>query len=360
MLRECVLGRGLSGTWLAGWVTSAVLAWVSTAAAQAPAAQAPAAQAPGQAFRLEYWAEGRCPDAIEFARQIQTRAPRLRPAVADEPALGFYAELVDRSGSATGRLTARTADGREVTREVRGTTCDDVVTALALIAALAADPNQTAEAAPSAPAHSRPPHVRRARHRDDDELPPEPPPLPPRWSFGVGGGLSFDSSIAPSPGYGIGVEFDAEGPEGSPWRALFGLSAIRAAAASTQTRAGNASFTYLAFRGTACPLRWPEDTPLFMRPCLALDAGLLEGDVSLSPYREDRSKSWFAVDAFARVEALVDEVVSLQLDGGVTAPLKRDSFDAGAGSEQAVGAQSAFRAPATGVLGRIGLSYRFR
>src|SRR6185369_6638189 len=75
---------------------------------------------PGQAFRLEYWADGACPDAAEFARQIQTRAPRLRLAEADEPALGFYAELVGHSGAATGRLTARSADGREVVREVRG------------------------------------------------------------------------------------------------------------------------------------------------------------------------------------------------------------------------------------------------
>ncbi len=347
-----MLGLRLSGTWLAGWPALAVLGWASSATAQTP----------GQPFRLEYWSEGHCPDAAEFARQIQTRAPRLRPAVADEPALGFYAELVERAGSATGRLTARSADGREVTREVRGTTCDDVVTALALIAALAADPTQPVETPPSAPprAPSASPVARHTRHHDDDELPPEVPPPPPSWTFGVGGGLSFDSSIAPSPGYGLGVEFNAEGPAGSPWRALFALSAIRAAAASTPTRAGYASFTYLAFRGTACPLRWPEDTPLFMRPCLFLDAGVLEGNVSLGSSSQDQSKTWFAAGGFARVEALADEVLSFQLDGGVTVPLKRDSFDAGASAAQPDAPDTAFRVPSAGVLGRIGLSYRFR
>ena len=344
-----MLGRRFSGAWRAGWPALVLACWASSAGAQAP----------GQAFRLEYWSEGRCPDAAEFARQIQTRAPRLRPAVADEPALGFYAELVDRAGSATGRLTARTADGREVTREVRGTTCDDVVTALALIAALAADPNQTVETPPSAPSvpqaspQPQPPH--HARHRNDDELPPELLPPPPRWTFGVGAGLSFDSSIAPNPGYGLGVEFNAEGPAGSPWRALFALSAIRAAAVNSQTRAGSASFTYLAFRGTACPLRWPEETPLFLRPCLFLDAGVLDGNVALG---RDQSETWFAAGAFARVEALAEEVLSFQLDGGVTAPLKRDSFDSD--SDSSGGAETVFRVPSAGVLGRIGLSYRFR
>jgi hypothetical protein len=313
---------------------------------------------PGQPFRLEYWAEGHCPDAIEFARQIQTRAPRLRPAEADEPALGFYAELVERAGSATGRLTARTPDGREVAREVRGATCDDVVTALALIAALAADPSQPVAAPATGPTRAQP--IQPAtppRHHVIDDLPVEvrePPDPALRWTFGVGGGLSFDSSIAPSPGYGLGVEFDAEGKGGSAFRPMFGLSAIRAAAANTETKAGDASFTWLAFRGTVCPLRLPEATPLFIRPCLFLDAGVLQGNVSLAGASRDESKSWFAAGGFARVEALADEVLSFQLDGGVTAALKRDTFDAGSGDG------NAFRVPSSGILGRIGLSYRFQ
>jgi hypothetical protein len=334
-----VFGLCALGTCRTAWpvlVASLALTW-STSALAAP---------PGQPFRLEYWAEGHCPDAIEFARQIQTRAPRLRPAEGDEPALGFYAELVERPGSATGRLTARTPDGREVAREVRGATCDDVVAALALIAALAADPSQPVAAPASGAAEVHPATPVRRHVRDDlpvEDLEPPDPAL--RWTFGVGGGLSFDSSIAPSPGYGLGVEFDAEGKGGSVLRPLFALSAIRAAAAS---------FTWLAFRGTVCPLRWPEATPLFIRPCLFLDAGELEGNVSLDGTSRGQSKSWFAAGGFARVEALADEVLSFQLDGGVTAALKRDTFDAGSGGG------NAFRVPPSGILGRIGLSYRFQ
>jgi hypothetical protein len=310
----------------------------------------------GQAFRLEYWGDGHCPDAIEFARQVQMRAPQLRPARDDEPALGFYAELAERRGVATGRLTARLPDGREVVREVRGPTCDDVATALALIAALAADPNQPAAPA-KAPRPSSPvPAKRRALSAEDQAvLLDEPPRLrASAWTFGLGAGLGFDSSIAPSPGYGLGVSFDAEGRGGSPIRPLFSLSAMRAAAPDTSTRAGIASFTWLAFRAAVCPVRWPEETPLFIRPCAFLDAGLLGGDVDFDRQRQHESKTWFAAGGFARVEALVGEVVSLQLDGGVTVPLKRDSFSAGPG------APSAFEVPSAGILGRIGLSYRFQ
>ena len=198
---------GVTGAQLVGAKRGSRRCWPVFVVAGALCGVTPAhAAKPGQAFRLEYWASGSCPDAIEFARQVQTRAPRLRPAEGAEPALGFYTELVERKGGATGRLTARSADGREVVREVRGPTCDDVVTALALIAALAADPNQPVESAPVV--HSAQPPRRVARAADRDE----PPDLiaelleedsraarERRWTFGVGVGLGFDSSIAPAP-----------------------------------------------------------------------------------------------------------------------------------------------------------------
>jgi hypothetical protein len=91
-----------------------------------------------------------------------------------------------------------------------------------------------------------------------------------------------------------------------------------------------------------------------MRPCAFLDAGLLGADVSLGGNSHDESRTWFAFGGFGRVEALVHEVVSFQLDGGITVPLKRDSFSAGNGTP------SAFEVPTSGILGRIGLSYRFQ
>jgi len=228
---------------------------------------------------------------------------------------------------------------------------------LALIAALAADPTQAvAGAAVRITARPDAPRRQLARRKLDEPEPEgiEPPDPAQRWTFGVGAGLGFDSSIAPSPGSGLGVEFAAEGKGGSSLRPLFALSAIRAAAANTEVGADIASFTWLAFRGTVCPLRWPEDTPLFIRPCVFLDAGVLEGKVSLGALSLDQTKSWFAMGTFARVEALADQVLSFQLDGGVTAALKRDTFDAGSG------AGVAFQVPAAGILGRIGLSYRFQ
>jgi len=332
--------RGATGVGFAGWLSLLCLA--------APAR----AGKPGQAFRLEYWADGACPDAAEFARQIQTRAPRLRLAEGDEPALGFYAELGDHGHGASGRLTARSADGREVVREVRGPTCEDVAIALALIAALAADPNQAVEdPAPKAAAATK----KAARTRAADERAPqldEPSEVKRPWTFGVGAGVGFESSIAPNPGYGLGVVFEAESQRGL--RPLFSLAAQRAVASNTETQGSSVSFDWVTFRLAACLARWPEETPLFMRPCAFFDAGFLGGDVARGGSSQAKTEPWFALGGFLRTEALVGEVVSFQLDGGVTVPLVRSSFSAGEGQP------IAFQVPSSGFLGRIGVSYRFR
>ncbi len=345
---------GRRSAWRRGVHVVSVLAGVLGSAHVAHAAP------PGQPFRLEYWARGTCPDAIEFSRQIRSRAPRLRPAEGDEPALGFYAELDDRSGYATGRLTARSPDGREVTRTVRGPTCDDVVTALALIAALAADPVQPLEVPASEPVARKraPPRARRTPDSDvsSDETPyrafdePTIPEPTERWTYGVGGGVEFNSAIAPSQSYGISVSFEAEAPGGSIGRAFWSLSAIRAASGTTSTAGSDASFSWFAFRLDGCPARWPELKPLFLRPCAFFDVGALQANISTDP--EDSHSSthtWVSAGAFLRIEALVgDDAISFQLDGGVVAPLTHGGFG------------PAFQVPSAGILGRIGLSYRFQ
>jgi hypothetical protein len=333
--------RGATGVGCAGFLSLLCLA-VPVHAAK-----------PGQAFRLEYWADGTCPDAAEFARQIQTRAPRLRLAEGAEPALGFYAELADHGHGASGHLTARSADGREVVREVRGPTCEDVATALALIAALAADPNQPVEDQPPKATVAKTP----ARtHTPEEHLAPldaEPEAKRP-WTFGVGAGVGFESSIAPNPGYGLGVVFEAESHQSEGLRPLFTLSAIRAVTSDTQTQGSSVRFDWVTFRLAVCPARWPEETPLFVRPCGFLDGGFLGGDVEHEGSSQAKTEPWFALGGFLRTEALVGEVVSFQLDGGVTVPLVRSAFSAGSGQP------IAFEVPSSGFLGRIGVSYRFR
>jgi hypothetical protein len=99
-----------------------------------------------------------------------------------------------------------------------------------------------------------------------------------------------------------------------------------------------------------------------MRPCGFLDGGFLAGDVQRESSSQAETKPWFALGGFLRTEALVAEVLSFQLDGGVTVPLIYSQFSAGTQCSNA-GCQEqpiAFQVPPSGFLGRIGVSYRFR
>ena len=62
---------------------------------------------------------------------------------------------------------------------------------------------------------------------------------------------------------------------------------------------------------------------------------------------------WLAAGLYARIEALVGDVLAFGLDGGASFPLLRDSFSNAAG-------ERAFHVPPYGVTGRLGLSYRFK
>ena len=50
--------------------------------------------------------------------------------------------------------------------------------------------------------------------------------------------------------------------------------------------------------------------------------------MTLDSRSHDATYGWFALGAFARIEALVGEVVAFQLDGGVTVPLEHGGFRA--------------------------------
>src|SRR5262249_25414050 len=152
--------------------------------------------------------------------------------------------------------------GREATREVVGATCDEVVSAIALIAAVAIDPN--ASAAPSLPAH--PPATPAI------EPPTLPPPLPPavrierppppaepraRWRFAFGAELG--GALGPAPSFLVGirpyVELGRLGAE--VLLPSFRVSFFRRGGEDSETHAGTASFVWTAFRPEVCPLRWP-------------------------------------------------------------------------------------------------------
>jgi hypothetical protein len=74
-------------------------------------------------------------------RQVLQRAHHTRLATNDETAREFRAVITQGSNTKTrARLDFVDADSRPVSREIDGSSCDDVESALVLITALAVDP----------------------------------------------------------------------------------------------------------------------------------------------------------------------------------------------------------------------------
>ena len=115
-----------------------------------------AAFASGEAVpvRIRYEAPSGCPDAQAFFGAVQSRTARVRPAQEGEAASVFRIRITRDKDGSVGEVRA-VDDGRESAgRRVEGSSCEEVVQALALTVALSVDP--TASILPSAPSASVP------------------------------------------------------------------------------------------------------------------------------------------------------------------------------------------------------------
>jgi hypothetical protein len=206
-----------------------------------------------------------------------------------------------------------------VVRSVGGRTCDEIVSGLALIAALAIEARTTTE----------PPVERR------DPPSPTPPPAerPPeatparasavRLGAGVTGG--FDSSSSPGAALAAGIYGEIA------WRAPLRFVRIGAgrAAREESVNARSADFTRWAARLEACPVSWALASHLELPACAAFELGQLSGAGRPSaalPNPESARILWSAVEASGGVRWEPDRWWVLEARGGLGFPLIRHKF----------------------------------
>lgn len=108
----------------------AALALGSLSRAEAPATVA-----------LEYTAPRACPTAGAFASKVTARAPSVKITTTGAPERRLLVRIDHGRGRYAGRVILEEADGTRTNRTVEGSSCTDVVQALAVIAAIAIDPS---------------------------------------------------------------------------------------------------------------------------------------------------------------------------------------------------------------------------
>jgi hypothetical protein len=324
-----------------------------------------------EGIRFDYRAPLECPSAAAFEERVRQRSLHVRAAAQGELARTFDVAVVVTGEAASARVEFVDEDGSHVSRTVVGATCDEVVSSIALVVALAIDARATlgsGEAAPSAPPRPSP---------DVRELPPPrnepssnggrsvaPVPRPTRGERPL---VSAPRAWAPTVGLGAGFA-SHEGPSGAltldaffAARPFSQRSSVRASLfhfrSGVTTRSGQeAIFRGYGLRAEACP--WALLVRrFFAEPCAGVDLGVIQarGIAGASVVNQRSStRFWWQAEAMSRLGVQLGPVV-LEVQGELAVPLF--SYEFGFGPETR--GVSAFQMPPVGVAARTGAGVRF-
>ena len=286
-----------------------------------------------------------CSSANAFWSGLRLRTIRVRQPVADEPRTIVQVRLNRAANKVVGELRIIDDHGKTDVRKVQGATCDEVVQALSLTAALAFDPSALlsipqplAEAAFAADAQStdiatQTSAVQPPKKEPAPALVPatEPPirtsRVVPDFEMGVGLiGLAVLSGSF-SPGIGVSARKNLWRDQGifRPTLGL-GLAYVR----NDVVRSSQAAEVALAaVVATVCPVRWSPG--LFtVQPCaLALGGRLSSSGIDLN-HVNTTSRAWLSAGLTVRTAVFLGRGFSIGLEGGITLPILKRRFFASA------------------------------
>lgn len=273
-------------------------------------------------FRVVYRSPADCPDARTFAAGITGRTERARIAKGEDSVL-VEVSIQTATGN-EGRVRITGKDREPIERSVRGASCNEIVDALALITALAFDPEASSE--------SRPPS-------EPEPAPVEKPiaPAPPssreedglEWSVeGALGVVPIDTSLpSPNLGYSAAVGASSTGALLAPELFLFG----RRVSGDVVKGEGRAEFGISSFGIVACPLRFPATGAFSFRPCAGFELGALSAEGVGLLVEKKQTRFWLAPIVSARGEWRFASPLFAVASMGARFPLNRQhySFESG-------------------------------
>jgi hypothetical protein len=321
----------------------------------------PPVSAAASALPIAYHAGPGCPHADTFLERIDARTRRARLATErDSPAYVVSASPAEDGFVARIQVADRPPDAS--VRTIRGKTCDEVVTAAALIVALDIEAKPDAEvpvdAPPFSPAAEMPP--------------PRAPARPPLREMQGDAPASKDAGprAADRAGWSLGAAGAIDGfrtPQKALSVAVFGerlntapLSAIRVelrgAASSAEIDDRRASFTLLTGAVSLCPFSFAVFGRLDATACGGLEMGRLgaAGEASAAlPESRSAVIFWAAARAAVLLHLGLSEVVDLEAGADLGFPLIRHEFIF------EVPTELIYRIPGVGAGGHLGFRVRF-
>ena len=282
-----------------------------------------------------------CPRSPTMLGRVRARLARVRPAAEGEPAIDIDVRVERRDGVSHGTV-ALVGGGERAERTASSASCERVLAALAVMAAIGLDERHVPES--PAPAPSPPPAP------DESATVPappagEPPLIAPSPRAGARPKTAPEHAAPPTPprpthfGVAMGTSLEASANRAAVVTpAVFGQIVLPLRfepflrlgfARSFQQKAVSA-------RGIAA-LAWTEATiagcgdlvrhaTLRAGPCVNAEAGALEADVVEPLPARGRSRLWLSAGASARVAWRPLRALSFEIIAGARVPLIRNEL----------------------------------
>jgi hypothetical protein len=296
---------------------------------------------------LDYTADDGCPNRSEFVAWVRMRTQLAEFVETEETERRFAVSAKIIGGRAVGSFVCSRGSVTGSARQVTSERCDDVVSALALIVALAVDPHARLDEVlqkPNADAAGAKPDGVTAQSTSLSVAPrPEPQPTSPpaapesrlrtgrgSWLFGVSanGGLWASSPSVAFGGLAVAVQ----------WQPL--AVGVLAPAISLTVEHEQSPTVHAASGGgvrfglsdavlALCPLRLSVGSSVTLRPCFGASGGW----VAASGVREgpifdtlQRNRPWWSIQQSVQMQADLGKLWLFDTQVGLAEPLWRDDF----------------------------------
>lgn len=253
------------------------------------------AAADPEPIRLAYDAPAGCPAEADVVARLADHASMRR--VSAGAAREFSLAIAHDEAGFRGVLAVHDGAAPAATRDVAAASCDEVVSALVLVAALAIE-----ERAPSVVEPAPPPEPRHAA----TETP---------WRLAVGAGVARYSGMTPSALFGVPIYVAAS----------HGRQQLRATFDTTASDdVAMASFRWTAGRIEGCPIAWQLGA-FSAAPCAGVQLGALRGSGATAMGATTGTRPWIAPELVGRLAVRFGRA-ALELEGTAAAPLVRDRY----------------------------------
>ena len=287
-----------------------------------------AADASPEPITWSYSAPPECPPAETFESQFRARTTRAELVASAAPASrSFVVTLSLESGRVLGRIKIEGPASALATRVIAGQTCGGVVSALALVAALAVDP--LAGESLAAASLPDPQAALVAPKPEPATAPANPERLArtsrPRTGFAAGLAADVVLGLFPKPAPSGSVFGEVRLERSALFSPSARLSLSAAVSSSVTAQPGSAKFRWLAAALEGCPFDFRLLPGLHATPCAFIEAGVLEGSGAGVATPEADSRRWLALGGSGRLNWLLGQFF-VEAQGRLAAPLARDTF----------------------------------